>query len=52
MDDEPTFVLEFRPSKPSPPPSLVIKRNKHQVPIVMTEDEAFELYNLLGEHFA
>lgn len=50
--DEPTFVLTFRPALPSPPPSLIIRRSGYQVPIVMTEDEAFELYGLLGEHFA
>ena len=53
MDEanEPTFVLEFRPAKPSPPPTMIIRRKDHSVPIVLTEEEAFELYGLLGEHF-
>ncbi len=49
--DEPTFVLDFRPAKPSPPPTLIIKRKKHQMPIVLEEDEGFELYLLLKAHY-
>ena len=50
-DDEPLFRLEFRPSPPPPPPTMLIRRKNNDVPIVMPEDYAFELYLLLKEHF-
>lgn len=49
--NEPTFRLEFRPTPPPPPPTMVIRRKNHEVPLVVTEDEAFDLYLLLKEHF-
>lgn len=51
MADEPLFTLEFRPTPPPPPPTMVIRRNGYEVPIVMPEDNAFELYLLLKAHF-
>lgn len=50
-DATPLFKLEFRAAVPPPPPTMVIHRNKHQVPIVLTEDEGLELYMLLKSHF-
>lgn len=50
-DDTPMFELEFRPTPPPPPPTLVIRRNDGRVPLVMCEDEAFELYTVLKAHF-
>lgn len=53
MDEatEPLFTLDFRPAKPSPPPTMIIKRRGYQAPIVLVDEEAFELYMLLKEHF-
>jgi len=50
-DAEPLFELDFKPARPSPPPTLVIKRNDGRMPLVMPECEALELYMLLKEHF-
>lgn len=50
-DEDPLFRLEFRPQPPPPPPMMIIRRNNDQVPIVMPEDHAFELYLVLKEHF-
>lgn len=50
-DDAPMFRLEFRPAPPPPPDTVLIRRNGHDVPIVMPEDDAFELYLLLKDHF-
>lgn len=49
--DEPLFTMDFRPAKPSPPPTMIIKRRGYQMPIVLTDEEAFELYMLLKAHF-
>lgn len=51
MTDAPLFKLEFRAAQPSPPPTLVIRRNGYQVPIVLSEDEGLELYMLLKDHY-
>lgn len=46
------FTVELKPPLPPPPPTLIIRRNKdHRAPIVMPEDEAFDLYLALHEHF-
>lgn len=50
-DSGPLFELTFRPAPPPPPPTLVIKRNDGRVPLVMSEDEALELYVVLKGHF-
>lgn len=50
-DDAPLFKLEFRPQQPPPPPMVLIRRKDSEVPIVMPEDHAFELYLLLKDHF-
>lgn len=49
--EEPLFRLEFRPAPEPPPPTVLIRRNGYDVPIVMPEDHAFELYLLLKAHF-
>ena len=49
--DEPLFTLDFRPAPAPPPPMMVIRRNGHQVPIVMPEDHALDLYLTLKAHF-
>ena len=53
MDEvaEPTFVMDFRPARPAPPPTMIIKRKGYQAPIVLPEEEGFELYLLLKAHF-
>lgn len=48
---DPAFTLEFRPQQPPPPPTMVLRRNKQQVPLVISEDEGFELYLVLKAHF-
>lgn len=50
-EDESLFSLEFKPAPEPPPPTVVIRRNGYQAPIVMPEDHAFELYMLLKDHF-
>jgi hypothetical protein len=50
-NDVPLFQLEFRPSPPPPPPTVIIRRKNSEVPLVMPEDYAFELYLLLKAHF-
>lgn len=50
-DDEPLFELDFRPAPAPPPPTMLIRRNGYQAPIVMPEDHALELYLLLKAHF-
>lgn len=49
--DEPLFELELRTPPVAPPPTVIIRRNGHQVPLVMPEDHALELYLLLKGHF-
>lgn len=51
MASDPTFKLEFRPAPEPPPPTLIIRRKKYEVPVVMTEDEGFELYLILKAHY-
>lgn len=50
-DNDPMFELDFRPSPPPPPPTMILRRNDGRVPLVMSEDEGFELYLVLKAHF-
>lgn len=49
--DEPLFELDFRPAPAPPPPTVIIRRNGYQAPLVMPEDHALELYLVLKAHF-
>lgn len=51
MSEVAAVTLEFRPSPEPPPPTMLIRRNGSQVPIVMTEEEGFDLYVALKAHF-
>lgn len=51
QSEEPAYKVEVQPAGP-PPPAILRLRNSRGFPrIVVTEDEAFEMYLALKAHF-
>ena len=51
QSEEPAYVVEIQPAAP-PPPAILRLRNRRGFPrVVVTEDEAFEMYLALKAHF-
>lgn len=46
-----SYTLELRPAPPAPPPVVTLRNSKGFPKVVVSEDEAFEMYVVLKEHF-